>query len=91
MSFTRSSLGRVSGANTSAPTVWVYKTADTIADCNTEDYFLDAINEIRLGDLITLITSTGSTIVATTSYFNQSDGTNIDIVDGVTITNTDGD
>lgn len=65
MAFTRKHLGRVSsGANGFSPTVWSYKTDDTHATVDTEDYFLDAINEIRLGDIIWVLVVTDLDVAA---------------------------
>ncbi len=92
MAFSRAGLQRASsGGNTSAPVMWTYNTTDTAAQVQVEDYFLDAINEIKLGDIMFQRTSTGGTPVVTISYCNQNDGTNIDFVDGDVITNTDSD
>lgn len=92
MSFDRAGLNKVSsGANSLAPTIWSYTTEDSAADVDTEDYFLPAMREIKKGDIMYWRTSTGSTDVITVSYCNQSDGTNIDFVDGDVISNTDGD
>jgi len=89
MAFSSSGLTLVGGS--SAQRLWIYTSADAIADINTEDYFLDAIDMINKNDVMFIISSTGTTPVVSTAYCNQSDGTNIDIIDGVAITNTDTD
>lgn len=92
MAFLRAGLARVSSsANTDAPTVWAYTTADTIADVNTADYFLSAINEIALNDVIFVVSSSGGTPVISITYCNGNNGTVIDVVDGLTVTATDTD
>lgn len=91
MAFNRDNLARFGSANTNASAMWVYNTADTIADVNTADYFLSAINEIRLNDIIFVVSSTGGTPVVTITYCNANDGTTIDVVDGLTVTATDTD
>ena len=35
-----------------APQMWSYKSADAIADVNTEGYFNDASDVLKVGDLI---------------------------------------
>lgn len=91
MAFNRDYLARIGSANTNANAIWMYTTADTIADVNTADYFLEAIDEIRLNDVIFVVSSTGGTPVATITYCNANDGSTIDVVDGLTITATDTD
>lgn len=89
MAYSASGLTLIGGA--SQQRLWYYTTADAIADVNTEDYFLDAINMIQKNDVIICVTSTGGTPVVSHAYCNENDGTTIDIVDGVAITNTDTD
>ena len=92
MAFTLNTLSRQSaGANSDAPTFWAYSTTDTIADVNTADYFLAAIDRIKAGDVIFVYSSTGGTPVMTITYCNANDGTTIDVVDGLTVTATDTD
>lgn len=92
MAFSRAGLNRASsGGNTNAPVIWTYNTTDTAATVQIEDYFLDAIKEIKLGDFMIQRTSTGGTPVVTLAYCNQNDGTNIDFVDGDVVTATDSD
>lgn len=91
MAFNRDNLARIGSANTNANALWIYNTADTIADVNTADYFLSAINEIRLNDIIFVVSSTGGTPAVTITYCNANDGSTIDVVDGLTVTATDSD
>lgn len=91
MAFNRDNLARLGTANSNAGALWMYKTADTIADVNTADYFLDAIDEIKLNDVIFVVSSTGGTPVVTITYCNANNGTAIDVVDGLTVTATDSD
>lgn len=91
MAFSRSGLQRIAGANSDAGALWLYKTTDTAATVNTADYFLDAISELKLLDVLILVTDTGGTPAVVISYVNANDGTTIDIVDGTTISATDTD
>ena len=90
MAFARSGLYQV-GPGGNSPRLWMYTTADTIADVNTADYFLSAINELSLNDVIIAVTSTGGTPVVTITYVNSNTGSAIDVVDGLTVTATDTD
>lgn len=89
MAYSASGLTLIGGA--SEQRLWYYTTADAIADVNTEDYFIDAINMIKKNDVVICVTSTGTTPVISHAYCNQNDGTTIDIVNGVAVTNTDSD
>jgi hypothetical protein len=91
MAFSRSGLARLGSSNSDAGAVWVYKTADTVATVNTADYFLPAINEIKLNDIIFVTSSTGGTPVITINYCNANNGTSIDVTDGLVVTATDSD
>lgn len=75
----------------SAPSIYTYQTADTIADVNTTGYFNALANTLRVGDLIYCVTSTGGTIVATLVYVLSNTGSVVDVNDGTTLANTDGD
>lgn len=91
MAFSRSGLARLGSANSDAGALWIYKTTDTAATVNTADYFLDAIDEIKLNDVMILITDTGGTPAVVISYVNANNGSTIDIADGTTISATDTD
>lgn len=89
MAYTASSLTRLAGG--SGVNLWHYTTADSIADVNTADYFVDAVGMIRANDVIIAVTSTGSTPVVTLTYANSVTASAIDVVDGLTVTATDSD
>jgi len=74
-----------------APGVYSYKTTDSIATVNTEGYFNSLASILEVGDLIYCVTSTGSTAVATLVYVLSNTGTVVDVNDGTTLANTDGD
>lgn len=62
MSYSSSKLVLVSQHGVpSAPKLWLYTTADTIADINTANYFLNASRLLSVGDMIIAHTSTGGT------------------------------
>jgi len=75
-----------------APSIYAYKTTDTIADVNTTGYFNSLSTILSVGDLIYCVTSTGTTAVATLVYVltNTTAGV-VDVTDGTTLANTDGD
>ena len=75
----------------SAPSMYAYKTTDAIADVNTSGYFNDLATILSVGDLIYCVTSTGTTAVATLVYVLSNASGVVDVTDGTTLANTDGD
>lgn len=74
-----------------APSIYAYKTADTIATVNTSGYFNDLSDTLEVGDLIYCVTSTGSTAVCTlTQVLSNASGV-VDVADGTTLAATDSD
>jgi hypothetical protein len=75
-----------------APSIYAYSTTDAIADVNTTGYFNSLSTILKVGDLIYCVTSTGTTAVATLVYVlsNTAAGV-VDVTDGTTLANTDGD
>ena len=74
-----------------APAIYAYKTTDAIAAVNTEGYFNDLSSILSVGDLIYCVTSTGTTAVATFVYVLSNASGVVDVTDGTTLANTDGD
>ena len=74
-----------------APAMYAYKTADAIADVNTTGYFNELSSILSVGDLIYCVTSTGTTAVATLVYVLSNASGVVDVTDGTTLANTDGD
>lgn len=74
-----------------APGIYAYKTTDAIADVNTSGYFNSLSSMLEVGDLIYCVTSTGSTAVATLIYVLSNASGVVDVNDGTTLANTDGD
>jgi hypothetical protein len=75
----------------SAPSIYAYSSADAIADVNTEGYFNALANVLKVGDLIYCVTSTGTTAVATLAVVRSNASGVVDIDNGTTLANTDGD
>lgn len=74
-----------------APSIYAYKTADTIATVNTEGYFNALANTLNVGDLIYCVTSTGSTAVCTLTQVLSNASGIVDVADGTVLAATDGD
>lgn len=88
MAFSRDGLYQV-GPGGNSPRLWMYSSTDAFSTIRAADYFLGAINEISLNDVILVVSATGGTPVVTLTYCNANDGTTIDVVDGNTVSATD--
>ena len=74
-----------------APSLYAYSTADTIADVNTSGYFDTLSDNLSVGDVILVRSSTGGTQALTLVYVASNSGGVVDVTDGLTITSTDSD
>lgn len=72
-----------------APSMYLYKTADTQATVNTADYFLSLKDTLKVGDIIFIYDTTTPSLVLT--YVNAVSSTSVDIADGTTVSATDTD
>ena len=92
MAFSITGLNSVSpNKRGNAPSIYAYKTTDTIATVNTEGYFNSLADTLEVGDLIYCVTSTGTTAVATLVYVLSNASGVVDVNDGTTLANTDTD
>ena len=86
MAFARTGLCRIGGSGTGGST-WQYTSTDAKTDVDDADYFLAAISELALGDLIICKdTSTPATPVVTITYIKANNGTTITAAAGTTVT-----
>ena len=87
MAFASSGLTRVGGDSNGS--LWMYTSADAIADVNTEGYFNSAANMLNVRDLIIV----RDTNVPTTSFCTvlSNTGSLVDVSDGTAVAETDGD
>lgn len=74
-----------------APSIYAYKTADSLADVNTAGYFNVLANTLEIGDMIYCVTSTGTTVVASFVYVLSNAAGVVDVNDGTVLANTDTD
>ena len=74
-----------------APSMYGYKSTDSIADVNTSGYFNTLANTLEVGDVIHCVTSTGTTAVVTLVYVVSNASGVVDVTDGTTLSNSDGD
>lgn len=89
MAFSQADLTQIAYGN--GFRLWRYKTADTGATVDTVDYFVSAINELQLYDVIIATVDTGGTPVTGLYVVSANDGTNIDVDNITQIGGTDTD
>jgi len=74
-----------------APSLYAYSTTDAIGDINTSGYFNDLSDNLSVGDVILVRSSTGGTQALTLVYVASNASGVVDVTDGLTITATDSD
>jgi len=87
MAFSAANLTRVGGDSNGS--LWMYTSADPIADVNTAGYFNNAANMLAVRDLIIV----RDTNVPTTNFCTvlSNTGSIVDVSDGTVVAETDGD
>jgi accessory colonization factor AcfC len=87
MAYAASGLCRINGDSNG--NLWTYNTADAIAAVNTAGYFNDAVNMLKVRDVIIV----KDTNIPTTHFVTvlSNNGTAVDVSDGTAIAETDGD
>lgn len=74
-----------------APSLYAYSTADAIGDVNTSGYFNTLSDNLSVGDVILVRSSTGGTQALSLVYVASNSGGVVDVTDGLAITATDSD
>jgi hypothetical protein len=86
MAFSRDGLCRIGGSGNGGST-WQYTSADAKTVVDNADYFLPAISELAIGDLIICKdTTTPTAPVVTLTYIKTRTATSITAAAGTTIT-----
>jgi len=87
MAFAASGLTRVGGDSNGS--LWMYTSADAIADVNTAGYFNDASNMLDVRDLI-IVRDTNAPTTSFVTVLSNASGV-VDVSDGTAVAETDGD
>ena len=86
MAFARTGLCRIGGSGTGGST-WQYTSTDAKTDVDDADYFLAAISEFSIGDLVICKNTTTPTApIVTITYIKTQTATSITAAGGTTIT-----
>lgn len=87
MAFSASGLTRVGGDSNGS--LWMYTSADAIADVNTAGYFNDASNMLDVRDLI-IVRDTNAPTTSFVTVLSNASGV-VDVSDGTAVAETDTD
>tara|TARA_R100000773_G_scaffold15981_1_gene14516 strand:+ start:4472 stop:4735 length:264 start_codon:yes stop_codon:yes gene_type:complete len=87
MAYAASGLCRINGDSNG--NLWTYNTADAIGAVNTAGYFNNAVNMLKVRDVIIVKDTNTPTTHFVTVLSNN--GTAVDVSDGTAIAETDGD
>ena len=87
MAFSASGLTRVGGDSNGS--LWMYTSADAIADVNTSGYFNDASNMLDVRDLI-IVRDTNAPTTSFVTVLSNASGV-VDVSDGTAVAETDTD
>ena len=93
MAFARAGWNPIGGQSKkgTAPQLFTYTTADTVATVNTAAYFNDVSDDVSVGDVIISVTSTGGTLASSIHTVVSNASGVVDVSDGTTIAQTDSD
>ena len=87
MAFAASGLTRVGGDSNGS--LWMYTSADPIADVNTSGYFNNASNMLDVRDLI-IVRDTNAPTTSFVTVLSNASGV-VDVSDGTAVAETDTD
>jgi len=86
MAFSRTGLCRIGGSGNGGST-WQYTAADAKTVVDNADYFLAALSELNIGDLVICKDTTDAAVpVVTVTYIKTKTATSITAAAGLTIT-----
>lgn len=88
MAFALSGLSQV-GPGATTPRLWIYSSADAIADVNTAAYFNDASDLLTVRDVI-IVVDTATPTTSLVSVLSNASGV-VDVSNGLAVTETDSD
>jgi len=82
MAYSASNLKKIAGGATG---IFYYDSTDAIGTIDDADYFLGATNELKVGDIIIAVGSTGGTRTVTMHIVVSNASGVVDVGDGTTI------
>ena len=93
MAFSRTGWNPIGGQSKkgTAPQIFTFITTDAIGTVDGVNYFNDVATDVSVGDIIISVTSTAGTLASSIHTVVSNTGTVVDVSNGTTIAQTDGD
>ena len=93
MAFSRTGWNPIGGQSKKgvAPQLFTYTTTDAVGTVDGEGYFNDVASDVSVGDVIISVTSTGGTLASSIHTVASNASGVVDVTNGTTIAQTDGD
>ena len=93
MAFNRTGWNPIGGQSKkgTAPQIFTYTSTDAIGTVDGAGYFNDVSTDVAVGDIIMSVTSTGGTLASAIHTVASNASGVVDVTNGTTIAQTDGD
>jgi len=93
MAFSRTGWNPIGGQSKkgTAPQIFTYITTEAIGTVDGLGYFNDVATDVSVGDIIMSVTSTGGTLASAIHTVASNASGVVDVTNGTTIAQTDGD
>lgn len=93
MAFARAGWNPIGGQSKkgTAPQLFTYTTTDAVTDVDNSGYFNSVSDDVSVGDVIISVTSTGGTLASSIHTVTSNASGVVNVSNGTTIAQTDGD
>lgn len=93
MAFSRDGWNPIGGQSKkgTAPQLFTYTTTDAVTVVDGAGYFNSVSQDVAVGDVIISVTSTGGTLASSIHTVASNSGGVVDVTNGTSISQTDGD
>jgi hypothetical protein len=93
MAFSRDGWNPIGGQSKkgTAPQLFTYTTTDAVTVVDGDGYFNSVSQDVAVGDVIFSVTSTGGTLASSIHTVASNSGGVVDVTNGTSISQTDGD
>jgi hypothetical protein len=91
MAFDINSFKAITQYGQDTPDLFIYSSPDALSVIRTVGYFNDRSVNLKVNDIILVVSSTGGTPVHSFNVVNSNTGGVVDVTDGLVITATDTD
>ena len=91
MAFDINSFKPISQSGQETPDLFMYSSPDAIGTIDGAGYFNALSADVKVNDIIFIVSSTGGTPAITINYVNSNTGGVVDVTNGLVVTATDSD